>query len=191
MRRVSTSSRAGNLLGALAVTVGDRAGDAMAAAQDVGATQAAALITLDNYAAGLPLATLAEALRLSHAAVVRVADRLEDRGLVRRRAGAGGDRRAVALELTAEGHQTIRVIRAARAAALERALSPLDAAERSTLATLLAKVLAAETRTIADSRTHCRLCDGEACGHPERCPVTQSAHSIGAGRRPIVDGHGR
>ena len=41
MRRVSRNSRAGNLLGALAVTVGDRAGDAMAAAEDVGASQAA------------------------------------------------------------------------------------------------------------------------------------------------------
>ena len=178
MPPVSRNSRAGNLLGALAVTVGDRAGDAMAAAEDVGASQAAALITLDNYAAGMPLTTLGEALRLSHAAVVRLADRLQARGLVERRRGAGGDGRAVGLDLTADGRQAIRAIRAARAAALERALDPLDAAERVTLERLMAKVLAAETRTITDAQTHCRLCDGDVCGHPARCPVTQAAHSI-------------
>ncbi|MGZ4271531.1 MAG: MarR family winged helix-turn-helix transcriptional regulator, partial [Solirubrobacteraceae bacterium] len=161
-----------------AVTVGDRAGDAMAAAEDIGTTQAAALITLDNYAAGMPLTVLGDALRLSHAAVVRLADRLQDRGLVERRAGAGGDRRAVGLELTAAGRRAIRALRSARAAALEDALAPLDAREREVLEDLLAKVLAAETRTIVDSQTHCRLCDGDACGHPARCPVTQAAPSI-------------
>ncbi|MGZ6697927.1 MAG: hypothetical protein ACXVFL_20120, partial [Solirubrobacteraceae bacterium] len=54
----------------------------------------------------------------------------------------------------------------------------LDAREREVLEDLLAKVLAAETRTIVDSQTHCRLCDGDACGHPARCPVTQAAPSI-------------
>ena len=171
-------TRAGNLLGALAVTVGDRAGDAMAEAQDVGASQAAALITLDNYAAGMPLTTLGEALRLSHAAVVRLADRLQARGLVERHRGAGGDGRAVGLELTTAGREAIGVIRVARATALERALSPLDDAERDTLAALMAKVLAAETRTPADVQSHCRLCDGDVCGHPARCPVTQAAHGI-------------
>ena len=34
----------------------------------------------------------------------------------------------------------------------------------------MAKVLAAETRTITDAQTHCRLCDGDVCGHPARCP---------------------
>ena len=172
-----SASRAGNLLGALAVTLGDRTGDATAAAQDVGASQAAALITLDNYAAGLPLTTLGEALRLSHPAVVRLVDRLQARGLVERRVGAGGDRRAVGLELTAGGRKAIRAIRAARAGALERALSPLDTAERATFEALLAKVLAAETRAPADARTHCRFCDAHVCGHPARCPVTQAARS--------------
>lgn len=179
MSRISGPSRAGNLLGALAVTVGDRAGDAMAGAQDVGASQAAALITLDNYAAGMPLTTLGTALRLSHAAVVRLADRLQTRGLVERRAAAGGDRRAVGLELTAAGRQAVGAIRAARAGALERALGPLDTAERDAFEALLAKVLAAETRTPADVQSHCRLCDGDVCGHPARCPVTQASHGIG------------
>lgn len=179
MSPTSGPSRAGNLLGALAVTVGDRAGDAMAGAHDVGASQAAALITLDNYAAGMPLTTLGTALRLSHPAVVRLADRLQAQGLVNRRAGAGGDRRAVGLELRAEGRRAVRAIRAARAAALERALAPLDAAERETFAALAAKLLAAETRTAADVQSHCRLCDADVCGHPARCPVTQAAHGIG------------
>ncbi|MDP9345539.1 MAG: MarR family transcriptional regulator, partial [Actinomycetota bacterium] len=64
------------------------------------------------------------------------------------------------------------------AAALEDALAPLDAAERDALEGLLAKVLAAETRTVVDAQTHCRLCDGDVCGHPARCPVTQAARSI-------------
>jgi DNA-binding MarR family transcriptional regulator len=73
---MTADERTGNLLGALALTLADQIGTG---------SDAAALITLRNYAEGEPLELLRRALALSHPGVVRLADRLERRGLVERR----------------------------------------------------------------------------------------------------------
>jgi hypothetical protein len=57
---------------------------------------------------------------------------------------------------------------------VHRALQALDAGEQRALAGLLEKMLAAETTGPVSSRVICRLCDPDACGHPQRCPVTQA-----------------
>ena len=90
---MTADERTANLLGALALTVADR----IATGSD-----AAALITLRNYAEGEPLDLLRRALALSHPGVVRLADRLERRGLVERYRSER-DGRAVALRLTRAG----------------------------------------------------------------------------------------
>jgi len=175
----STDARTANLLGALSTTLAGRAGDLVDERAELAASDAAALVTLDNYAEGEPLDLLRGALGLSHAATVRLADRLEARGLLERRRGED-DRRSVGLWLTAAGHAAAARALAARAAAIAPALAALEPAERRALAALAAKMLAAQTTDADASRWICRLCDPVACGHPRRCPVTVAAMALPA-----------
>ena len=167
---MTADERTGNLLGALALTVADR----IATGSD-----AAALITLRNYAEGEPLDLLRRALALSHPAVVRLADRLQERGLVERRRSER-DGRAVALRLTPAGRKAADDALAARASAIDDVLAPLDASERQALEAILERMLATATTDATASLVICRLCDPDVCGHPARCPVTQAAREAAA-----------
>jgi DNA-binding MarR family transcriptional regulator len=167
---MTADERTANLLGALALTVADR----IATGSD-----AAALITLRNYAEGEPLDLLRRALALSHPAVVRLADRLQERGLVERRRSER-DGRAVALRLTPAGRKAADDALAARASAIDDVLAPLDASERQALEAMLERMLATATTDATASLVICRLCDPDVCGHPARCPVTQAAREAAA-----------
>jgi MarR family transcriptional repressor of emrRAB len=164
---MTADERTGNLLGALALTLADHIGTG---------SDAAALITLRNYAEGEPLDLLRRALALSHPGVVRLADRLERRGLVERRR-SDRDGRAVALRLTRAGRRAADEARAARAKAIDTALATLQADERRALDGMLERMLAAQTTDRTASLVICRLCDPDVCGHPEKCPVTQAARA--------------
>jgi MarR family transcriptional regulator, negative regulator of the multidrug operon emrRAB len=172
--------RTANLLGALALTLADRADEAVRDGAGVAGSDAAALVTLRNYAEGEPLDLLRKALALSHPGVVRLADRLQGRGLVERRR-SDRDGRAVALQLTAAGRRAADEALAARAGALDEALSVLDSAERRALEGMLERMLGIETTDATASLVICRMCDPDVCGHPGRCPVTQAAVALGAG----------
>jgi MarR family transcriptional repressor of emrRAB len=164
---MTADERTGNLLGALALTLADHIGTG---------SDAAALITLRNYAEGEPLDLLRRALALSHPGVVRLADRLERRGLVERRR-SDRDGRAVALRLTRAGRRAADEALAARANAIDTALATLRADERRALDGMLERMLAAQTTDRTASLVICRLCDPDVCGHPDRCPVTQAARA--------------
>ncbi|MCW3048538.1 MAG: transcriptional repressor MprA, partial [Solirubrobacterales bacterium] len=101
---MASDERTANLLGAHALTLTDSVGAALDDEAGVTGTDAAALITLHNYAAGESLDILRGALGLSQPGMVRVVDRLERRGLLRRRR-AERDARAIALELTPSGRR--------------------------------------------------------------------------------------
>jgi MarR family transcriptional regulator, negative regulator of the multidrug operon emrRAB len=167
---MTADERTGNLLGALALTLADHIGTG---------SDAAALITLRNYAEGEPLDLLRRALALSHPGVVRLADRLESRGLVQRRRSER-DRRAVALRLTRAGRRAADEAQKARAAAIDAALGAIGPDERRVLEGMLERMLAAQTTDATASLVICRLCDPDVCGHPEGCPVTQAAIAVGA-----------
>jgi MarR family transcriptional repressor of emrRAB len=169
---MASDERTANLLGALALTLTDSVGAALDDEAGVTGTDAAALITLHNYA-GESLDILRGVLGLSQPGMVRVVDRLERRGLLRRRR-AERDARAIALELTPSGRRVAQAAARARGRAVHRALQALDAGEQRALAGLLEKMLAAETTGPVSARVICRLCDPDACGHPQRCPVTQA-----------------
>jgi len=174
--RVASDERTANLLGALALTLADRAGAAVHAGAGVSGSDAAALVTLRNYAEGEPLDLLRRALALSHPAVVRLADRLQARGLVERHR-SDRDGRAVGLRLTPAGRRAADAAAAARADAIAAALSTLDAGERRVLAPMLERMLGAQTTDATASLVICRMCDPDVCGHPDRCPVTQAARA--------------
>ncbi len=166
---------AANLLGSGSLVVADSVRAAVHAATGLDASAAAALNALSVFAEGEGVDMLARALSLSHSGAVRLVDQLAARGLVRRSRSAS-DRRAVALELTPKGRRAAARIVEARNDALEQALAPLTGKERERLGDLLGKLVAAQTHGVEDARRICRLCDADACGHPDRCPVTRAAH---------------
>jgi DNA-binding MarR family transcriptional regulator len=169
-----------NVVGALAVALGDRMDVATAQAAGAKASMPAALVSLEGWAGGQPIAILADALGVSHSRAVRLVDRLAEAGLARRRIDPT-DGRAALVEPTAAGRRAARRVLAARAAVLESALAPLAASDRAALGELAARVLDHMTSGRSAARRTCRLCDTGACGHFEgRCPVTAAADRAAA-----------
>jgi len=174
---VGSDERTAQLLGALALALADRAGAAVESDAGLAGSDAAALVTLRNYAEGEPLDLLRRALALSHPGVVRLADRLQARGLVARHRSER-DGRAVALRLTAAGRRAADAALAARGEAIGAAIATLEPAQRRALAPMLERMLGAQTTDSTASLVICRMCDADVCGHPDRCPVTQAAIAL-------------
>ncbi len=91
-----------------------------------------ALVTV-AAASELPIGTLAEAERLPSSAATRIADRLEEEGLVERRRNPN-DRRGVNLAITPAGRAVVDELRATHNAWLAARLERLSDSERATLA---------------------------------------------------------
>jgi DNA-binding MarR family transcriptional regulator len=147
-------AREANLVGALALAVGDRIAEAPDPA--LGGSAAEALVTLAGTGAGGTIDSLAKVVGLTHSGAVRLVDRLAAAGLVERRVGA--DARAVSLHLTPQGRRAARRVLAAREAVLEQTLAPLTPAQRAQLESLLATMIAG----VDDARI-CRKCDTSRC----------------------------
>src|SRR3954447_9619327 len=133
-----------------------------------GASAPAALVAL-THDPGEPIDTLRHTLRLTHSGAVRLIDRLEADGLVRRRRSGG---RTVVVELTDEGRRRVDEIEAARLDAARAALAGVPEALREPLQQALSALLAAHTHDRADLRRICRSCSFEVC---DRCPVAAAA----------------
>jgi len=170
---MSDELRARNLVGSGALAIVDVLREAITEAAGLEGSGPAALVALDQYAEGEGVDTLARALSLSHSGAVRLVDQLVRRGLVVR-GPSQRDRRAVVLSLTAAGRRAAKRVAEARGRALDEAIAPLSPADREQLGELLGSVVAAQTTDSEDAKRICRLCDGDACGHPHRCPVTQA-----------------
>ena len=172
--RGTVLARDANLLGSLSLAVADRMRVAAEAAAGRSGSGPAALASLTTHLDGEGIEMLARSLGLTHSAAVRVVDRLEASGLVRR--GRGADGRSVSVTLTARGRAKGREILAARERALGEVLEGLPPSEHRALARACETLLGHLTASRADARRICRLCDADACGHYEgRCPVTQAA----------------
>jgi MarR family transcriptional repressor of emrRAB len=158
-----------NILGATAVAVADAIDDAAERAAGHTGAGPAALTALRHHR-GCSIERLAAVLDLSHSGTVRLVDRLEDDGLVRR--GPGADARSRSLDLTKEGERRAALVAQARATAAGDFLGALAPAERRTLIGLLEKLVVVGVADWPAVRHRCRLCDVEAC-HAEggRCPL--------------------
>lgn len=164
--------RTANLLGALALVVTDRTVDVVASAAGQSETGAVALSALHHFLDRPTVDRLRQVLGLTSSGTVRLVDRLEDAGYVRRRAGTDG--RATVVTLTASGRRAAERVSKARAAMLAGALDALSDAERATFTDLVSRVLAGLVRDPDPTATRwlCRLCDTGACGREDgRCPV--------------------
>ena len=170
-------ARAANVLGALALVLADRMADAVedAAAQaESGATALSALVHVLPPDPSIDL--LRQVLGLTHSGTVRLVDRLEHAGLVRRSAGQDG--RSIAVRLSAAGRRAATRVTRERAGQLTGALAVLTNDEQEQLADLAGRVLAGLGRDGTGGaersveRWTCRLCDTTACGRVQgRCPV--------------------
>ncbi len=164
---IAHSSRAANLLGAVATGLVDRFREA----GDWSDSARAALVQLADHP-GLTVEGLRRRMGLTHSATVRMVTQLEAQGQVRRGASAH-DRRAVALRLTPAGMATADGLLAQRGAVLADALSVLSPTERRLLEGLLDRVLDQLPDSADRATTICRLCDLRACPQ-SRCPVERS-----------------
>jgi DNA-binding MarR family transcriptional regulator len=165
------ASRQANLLGALAIAVVDRQGEARADDDGRGLTAAAALNHL-RLRPGQNIDFLARLLHISHPATVRLVNRLEAEGLVERRPGED-DARSRALVLTPAGQGAALAAARKRLEILDRMLSALTTAERRQLEPVIEKLLGALTIDRWDARHICRLCDIPTCQMPA-CPVDKA-----------------
>jgi DNA-binding MarR family transcriptional regulator len=166
---------AANVLGAVALVVSDEMTRAVVGSSGrASATDAAALAALAQFLDGGTLDRVHQVLGLTPSGAVRLVDRLEVLGLVRREAGP--DARSRAVRLTDEGRDRARRVQAARAAYLSSLTAPLSPDEIDVLRGLLAKVMAGVVAHKDGGAWTCRLCDLTACRRPQgECPAMNAA----------------
>jgi DNA-binding MarR family transcriptional regulator len=163
------ADRLAQLLGALSLSAVDRVRSSVDASLGRAGAHAAALVHLDAYP-GDSVQALADVLRVSQPAAVKVVNRLAGDGLLERRQGPDGRTRA--LHLSPAGRQAAARVLADRAAQLEEVLQVLGDDEREHLQPLLEKLVAALAGDRPGALTVCRLCDRTSCcGAPTGCPL--------------------
>lgn len=156
-----------NLLGALALSVTDAVAQGIEKSEGAYGSDTFALILL-QHAESLRSDVLSRQLRLAQSSTVRLVDRMERDGLVRR--DTGTDRRTVMVSLTARGLRAAERVRLARQAVLRELVSKLSESERSALHDVSVKLLDGLTVDLASGEQNCRLCDEDACSLAD-CPV--------------------
>jgi DNA-binding MarR family transcriptional regulator len=167
---MTSSEHSANVVGALALRLHDRMAAAVAEAAGEPVSGATKLSWLANFIEQPQIGLLNRMLGLTPSGAVRMVDRLEADGHLRRERGS--DSRSRTVRLTARGRRTARRVADARLAVLTDALSVLSDEERETLDRLVSRVLVSLKRDPGATRFMCRLCDATACGHAEgRCPV--------------------
>jgi MarR family transcriptional repressor of emrRAB len=178
-----TDGRTVNVFAALTLLASDAQRGATEVAAGRSDAAPAALASLIDAPSGRSVDQLRQMVGLTPSGGVRLVDRLVADGLVERR--PGNDGRVVLVRLTRRGRGAAQRVLAARAAAVEQLLEPLDADERETLRALAAKMIEGgvvsrlEARRRGDVPTGgwlCRLCDQAACGRGAgECPAANAA----------------
>ncbi|MDQ4096575.1 MAG: MarR family transcriptional regulator [Actinomycetota bacterium] len=168
--------RPSNLLGALALAVVDRTTEAVAGAAGHSLSAAAALSALQHIVEAPSIVRLSQILGLTHSGTVRLVDRLEQEGSVRRQRGVDG--RSAAVSLTSAGREAAARLTRARGEVLETVLAPLAPEEREVLGDLVGRLLVGMMRDPGAIRWTCRLCDTGACGrYTGGCPIGRAAQA--------------
>jgi MarR family transcriptional regulator, negative regulator of the multidrug operon emrRAB len=155
-----------NLVGALALALGDAQSEAAVAASGLPASAAAAIVAI-GHTPGMTITDVARIAGVSHSVMVRIMEGLVARGVVGR--AVAEDRRAVGVTLTVTGAALRRDILMARDRVIGRALAGVDGAALMPLVVQMLTTLTDSRRT-ADHL--CRLCDEDIC---DNCPVEAQA----------------
>jgi DNA-binding MarR family transcriptional regulator len=191
----STDERGANLLATLSLVLCDRVRHETEQISGHASAAPAALVALREFLGGGSIDDLRTVVGLTPSGAVRLVDRLEADGYVRRRPGL--DRRSVALVLTPRGRVVARRVAAARSDAVSAILAPLTDEERSSLTRIVERLLSAVVADRMGARDRglvpsggwaCRMCDFAACGRSEgRCPVAASSET--SPRRSLAPAH--
>jgi DNA-binding MarR family transcriptional regulator len=168
-----------NRLGALATLLQDAVDEVAATVATGVPVDAEALACLVNFADGRRIDDLRRALALSQPGAAHLVSRLEAAGLAERSRDPD-DGRGILVSLTDRGAAEAARITAARDAALRDALGPVSKSDQRAVLGFVDGVLRRGTTGRESARRHCRLCDGDACGHPDDCPITLRADEIEA-----------
>ena len=169
-RSATAAAASANRLGTLALVLADRTADAVAEASGHSDSTAAALSALHHFLDAPSIELLRQVLGLTHSGTVRLVDRLERDGLVRRRPGP--DARSTAVSLTAAGRRVAAQVTTARAEVLVDALATLPDEDRAQLDRIVGDLLVSMKRGYGATRWICRMCDTGACGLERgECPL--------------------
>lgn len=154
-----------NAISALCLQFADELGQAVA--MFTPRNEPAQAIAYIGRTQSLTIRHLSGLLGLSHAATVRLVDRMCVDGLVIR-GPSEADGRAVGLALTSQGQERYEKMLDARSVLVERTLSVLNKEDQAALAQLARKLLSSRVYTVENAVRGCRFCDVEAC---HDCPV--------------------
>ena len=164
-RPLDTPTR--NMLRALATEVVDRSEASRAQSLGLDASGSSAVVLICREP-GLSVGDLAVRLGRSHSATVRVVDRLEEAGLVKR-ARTKSDARRATLALTATGRKKVEGAAQPADESVDVLLQDLTSGERVLLERILSKVVAQLPGGVTDGGRICRYCEPATCG-AEGCP---------------------
>ena len=166
-----------NIFGAFALMISDdivRASSSRAPE----AGPAASALALIAHMPGLSIRMLSIGVGLSHAATVRLVDRLAAEGLVERREHFT-DGRARSLYLTAAGKAASDEVLSSRDEVITEGLSILSPDELKVLCDMAERVLRHRLVNLEHSYRICRLCCYEGCTN---CPIDGELHERGVDR---------
>ena len=166
-----------NIFGAFALMISDdivRASSSRAPE----AGPAASALALIAHMPGLSIRMLSIGVGLSHAATVRLVDRLAAEGLVERREHFT-DGRTRSLYLTAAGKIASDEVLSSRDEVIAEGLSILSPDELRVLCDIAERVLRNRLGNLEHSYRICRLCCYEGCTN---CPIDAELHERGVDR---------
>ena len=139
---------------------------------------AASALALIAHKPGLSIRMLSVGVGLSHAATVRLVDRLSTEGLVERREHST-DGRTRSLHLTEAGKVASDAVLASRDKVIAEGLSILTPTELDALYSIAERVLRDRLENLEHSYRICRLCCYEGCTN---CPIDAELHERGVDR---------
>lgn len=158
-----------NILAAASVAISDAIENATAEAAGLSKPDTAALMMITQWPGGT-VQSIANALALSQPATVRLIDRLEDSGLVERRAGIAGRGHVVALYATELGQKLCEASLKARTEVLHKLFDGIPSKDAGVIEQFAELVLKRVTTNAAQGDRVCRLCSDRECPN-EKCPV--------------------
>jgi MarR family transcriptional regulator, negative regulator of the multidrug operon emrRAB len=160
--------RTTNLLGALITGLHDHLSKRIEDEFSFAGETPAALVTI-GYNEGRTVDFLSKALELSHSGTVRLVEKLEQSGLVRK--GSGADKRTVTLHVTEQGRRKMQSITRTRRHCIDELLGVLSAKERKQFTGMVERMLQFMTHGEDSAEAICKLCEVDVCPQ-NRCPVT-------------------
>jgi DNA-binding MarR family transcriptional regulator len=172
----SQEERAANLLGAFALALHDGLAESLLAGPEPLSPNAAAALQTVSRHPGLQLLDLQLAVGITHSACVRIVDKLERDGLLRR-CSDSSDARATRLEITPRGVSRNRAFHQARDAitlGLAKRVPPYWLPRMVRVLELLLSIMTPDARS---ALRICRHCNWGVCGVDPGapCPVVKAA----------------